>query len=117
MHGRTTGHVSVANAGSIPTDTCTIPSTAPTFSGLGVRWTPTSKVVPSSVAAGTAGTVTTLAGGNDEVAYTGLVVTGSFATSSGTLTLDTTETVAALQAACQSTGGLAGISFRGNATL
>lgn len=116
-HGRTTGHVAVSNAGTVPTDTCTLPSTAPTFSGLKVRWTPPSQVAGSTVAAPTAGTITTLGAGNAQVAYTGLAVTGSFATSSGRMTLDTTDRVAALQAACQASQGLAAISLRGTASL
>lgn len=120
LHHRTTGHVKPIALGSIPTSTCTVPTTAPpTFSGLGVRWTPPSQVQASQVSSSAAGTLTTLTDGRAQVAYAALTVAGSFATSStpGSATLTTRSTVAALQSACQSSTGLSSISFSGTATL
>ena len=113
-HGRTTGHIAVS-LGTIPANTCTVPSSAPAFSGLSVRWTPTSKVTPS-LASSAAGTVTTQTDGTAQVSYPTVTVTQSFPTTTGSITLNTSDTVANLTAACQG-AGLSGISFGGSATL
>jgi hypothetical protein len=115
---RTTGHVSPMNLGTIPTDTCTLPTSMPAFTGMAIRWTPTSKVQGSTVSSTATGAVTTLGTGMAQVAYNALAVTGSFATSStpGTAALTTRDTVSALQSACQGSG-LSDISLSGSATL
>lgn len=120
LHHRTTGHVKPIALGTIAQSTCTVPTTAPpTFSGLGIRWTPPSQVSGSQVSSSTAGTLTTLSSGQAQVVYDALTVAGSFATTStpGSATLTTRSTVSALQSACQSSAGLSSIAFSGKATL
>ena len=111
---RTTGHVN-ADLGTVASNTCSAP-TPPTFSNVGVRWTPPSKVHGSVLSDSSAGTTTVLSDGRAQVAYTGIVATGSFATSSGTLTMTTRDIAANLAAAC-SGSGLDAITFGGSATL
>jgi hypothetical protein len=113
MH-RTTGHIQ-ANLGSLPTNTCTAP-TPPAFSGVGVRWTPPSKVQGSVISDTSTGTTTVLGSGQAQVSYTGVTATGSFATSTGTLTLTSRDTATNLGTACSGTG-LDAITFSGSATL
>ncbi|HVA02290.1 MAG TPA: hypothetical protein VMU64_00970 [Acidimicrobiales bacterium] len=114
-HGRTTGHIA-AGLGTIPTDTCSAASAAPSFSVVGMRWTPPSRVASSTLSATSSGTVTTLGNGKAEVSYSDLTVTGSFATSTGTATLDSRDTVSNLGSAC-SGSGLDAIAFGGVASL
>lgn len=118
MRHRTTGHVASVSLGSIPSNTCTAPTAAPAFSNLSIRWTPTSQVAASLVSSA-AGSMTTLASGDAQLSYSALTVTGSFATTTGSATLATHDTVAALEAMCTASGGsgLASISFGGSATL
>ncbi|HLX90008.1 MAG TPA: hypothetical protein VKR22_16300 [Acidimicrobiales bacterium] len=121
LHHRTTGHAS-ADLGSIANGSCTLPSSAPGFSGLSIRWTPAPHVPASSVSS-SGGTLSTLSDGRGQAKYSDLAVTGSFATTSSTLgsaTLTTKGTVAALTAACNDTsasGGVSSIAIGGSATL
>lgn len=117
MRHRTTGHVS-SSLGTIPSNTCTAPTSAPAFSNLSIRWTPTSQVA-ASVVSSAAGSTTTSTSGDAQLSYSALSVTGSFATTTGSATLTTRDTVAALEAMCTASGGsgLSSISFGGSATL
>lgn len=113
MH-KTTGHLS-GSVGTVASNSCTAPS-APAFSNLSVRWTPSSKVAGSMVSDASAGTNTTLSNGKGQTVYSGVTVTGSFATTTGTLTMTTKNTVAHIGALC-SGSGVGVIPLRGSANL
>jgi hypothetical protein len=115
MH-RTTGHITGASLGTIPSNTCTGP-TPPSFSAIGLRWTPPKKVADSSISDTNSGTLGTTSGGQATVSYGGISVTGSFGTSSGTLNMTSRDTVANYGTACSSSTGLGAITFGGRASL
>jgi len=115
MHGRTTGHIAVG-MGTVASNTCTAPSSTPALGGIGVRWTPPSRVAGSTLSDTSTGTLTTLANGKVEISYSGITVAGSFATTTGTATLDSRDTASNLGSACSGTG-LDAVAFGGNATL
>lgn len=119
-HGRTTGHVSGA-IGDIPSSACassTMALPAIPSPGLTMRWTPPSRAKSTVTGpAGTASTVTDSHGKTElQVAYTGITVTGSFATTTGTMVIASDAPASSLSRAC-SGSGLGAISFKGTATL
>ena len=117
-HGRTTGHVSGV-IGSIPSNSCAASTiTPPAITGLAVRWTPPSRVASTVSASAVSASTATNGHGKAQlmITYTGGSVTGSFATSAGTVTVSSNAPVSALAHAC-SGSGLGAISFKGTATL
>ena len=70
-----------------------------------------------SASTGTASSATNSHGKTQlQIAYTGVTVTGSFATSAGTVTVTSNAPASGLAHAC-SGSGLGAISFKGTATL
>jgi hypothetical protein len=87
----------------------------PSLSSGSVMWTPPSKVAGSTVIGFPAGTVSTTSSGQLQLNYTGGSVSGSFATTTGSLSALSSETATALAGECSS--GLSAISFDGTFTL
>jgi hypothetical protein len=117
---RTTVHVIGLAVGSIPTNTCdptAINLTLP--SGGNVRWTPATKVAPSTLSGGTvSGSVVTNANGKTQVgvSYAGGTVGGSFA-GTASASLASNAPAATLSTACTSGPGVGGFTLKGSATL